>query len=209
MQVDNLKQIIGEKDMIIKALEDKMISLQNWTQEMYSTLSNKVNASLQIHQGDPKRKDEACVNCKECSLTFVKKDILKKHIARIHPKTFHCENCSEVFDQIWKLEQHMNSHTIVKSHKCDICEKSFALRWRLQKHIRGHQQDNVKFCHFFNNNKTCPFNEISGCMFKHQNAPTCKFPQTCRFQKCQFSHSDVGDHVSETDTDIDESAQQI
>ena len=138
MQVDNLKQIIGEKDIIIKALEDRMISLQNWTQEMYSTLSNKVNASLQIHQGDPKRKDEACVNCKECSLTFVKKDILKKHIARIHPKTFHCENCSEVFDQIWKLEQHMNSHTIVKSHKCDICEKSFALRWRLQKHIRGH-----------------------------------------------------------------------
>ena len=176
IQVDNLRQIIGEKDIIIKTLEDKMISLQQWTQDMYSTLSNRVNASEQNQQAEP--------------------------------KIFHCESCSEEFDQTWKLEQHMNlNHTIEKSHKCDTCEKTFALRWRLQKHIRGHQQDNVKFCHFFNNNKTCPFNEISGCMFKHQNAPTCKFPQRCRFQKCQFSHSDVGDHVSETDTD--ESAQEF
>ena len=65
MQVDNLKQIIGEKDIIIKTLEDKMISLQQWTQDMYSTLSNRVNASEQNQQAEPKRKDEACLNCKE------------------------------------------------------------------------------------------------------------------------------------------------
>ena len=46
-------------------------------------------------------------------------------------------------------------------------------------------------------------------MFKHQNAPTCEFLQTCRFTKCQFSHNDVGDKLIETDTDIDESDHEF
>ena len=56
------------------------------------------------------------------------------------------------------------------------------------KHQEVHNNINTKFCHYFNNKKECPFNEI-GCMFKHTEAPECKYQLKCNIRLCQFQHS--------------------
>jgi hypothetical protein len=120
---------------------------------------------------------------------------LKKHIVENHPKKVECNLCDETFDQIWKLEQHMETHSAEKAYTCNICDKKFVLQWRLKKHLKGHTDKNVKFCHYFNNNVNCIFEETSGCMFRHEAAPPCKNLETCKYKKCQFSHTVNTDSV--------------
>ena len=96
------------------------------------------------------RKDPVNYKCKECSLMFGNKTTLKKHILVNHPKTVNCESCDQTFDQFWKLEIHMKTHSSEKLFECKVCDKKFALQWRLKKHMKGHTDQNVKFCHYFN-----------------------------------------------------------
>ena len=81
--------------------------------------------------------------------------------------------------------------------------------------MKGHTDQNVKFCHYFNNNQNCIFEELSGCMFGHETAPQCNFFEKCKFRKCQFSHtfhdnievnSDVRDEDIESEVVTDEKA---
>ena len=55
----------------------------------------------------------------------------------------------------------------VETYNCTLCDKTFHRKWRLAKHELAHNSLNVKFCHYFNNGKDCPYEEI-GCMFKHE-----------------------------------------
>ena len=76
----------------------------------------------------------------------------------------------ESFNRFVDLEQHIKTchekHTVFQ---CDTCEKGFALKWRLKKHMRLHEESNIKTCHYFNNDKNCPYEEI-GCKFLHNVA---------------------------------------
>ena len=83
-----------------------------------------------------------------------------------HPKKIVCHVCEETFDKTHKLELHLKKHE-VETHKCKVCGKTFHMKWRLEKHKMAHASLNVKFCHYFNNSKSCPYKEV-GCMFKHE-----------------------------------------
>ena len=61
------------------------------------------------------------------------------------------------------------------------------MNWRLEKH-KISQNESSKFCHYFNNNKNCPF-EQEGCMFRHEDSSECRFNTSCKFSLCQFKHS--------------------
>ena len=102
----------------------------------------------------------------------------------------------------------MREHVIEKRFPCNLCDKSFVLNWRLQKHIKGHQDENVKFCHFFNNSKRCIFEETSGCMFRHEIAPQCKNTNKCYYKKCQFSHNSDNFNESTFEVEEDESKEE-
>ena len=54
-----------------------------------------------------------------------------------------------------------------------------------KKHMKMHNDD-VKFCHFYNNNKNCPYEDI-GCMFLHEMADPCIF-NPCLNKLCQYKH---------------------
>ena len=84
------------------------------------------------------------------------------------------------------MEEHMLTHIDVKSHNCVICGKEFVAKWRLDKHIKSHSE-RVKYCHYFNNNKACPYQNV-GCKFRHADSPLCKYRSTCTFNLCQFKH---------------------
>ena len=113
---------------------------------------------------------------------------MSDHIRKEHPKVHNCDNCDEKFDDSWKLELHMKTHKSITPLKCNICEKLFYVNWRLKKHIASHSESN-KCCHYFNNGKLCPFEDV-GCKYKHEDSQKCKFNNNCRFKLCQFKHSD-------------------
>ena len=230
IEVENLKKSNEEKNSQIKAQDEKIASLHQWAQELYSNFCTKSNESDQQHFNNAKILDKkiveveeklekaikkqtedtkepfkrtvkivgSVIKCRECGEKFEKKEILKKHVAECHPKQINCDKCPETFDQHWKLEEHAKTHSGEKPYQCNICDKSFILQWRLKKHIQGHEQRNVKFCHYYNNNKVCKFEEISGCMFKHENAPVCKNLKNCRIKKCQFSHNLINDKEADS-----------
>ena len=112
-----------------------------------------------------------------------------------------CNICDKILEQNCDYEKHMEEHQIEKKYKCDKCGKMFHLEWRLRKHITIHDE-NGKYCHYFNNRKQCPFEEI-GCKFLHIRSERCKF-ENCKNNLCQFSHDGEIDNVSD-DEENDES----
>ena len=57
------------------------------------------------------------------------------------------------------------------------------------KHAQIHaSRTDVKRCHYFNNNKQCPYEEI-GCMFAHVASDICKFGESCSNNLCSYQHS--------------------
>ena len=81
----------------------------------------------------------------------------------------------------------VTEHNVKKKHKCEICDTDFVFKWRLKRHIMDHSKRKIKTCHYFNNNKECPYLQI-GCKFIHEKAVNCKFAQHCKVTKCQFRH---------------------
>ena len=77
-----------------------------------------------------------------------------------------------------------------KKFKCEKCEMTFMLKWRLGKHMSIHKEKEsmLKFCHYFNNDKSCPYANI-GCMFLHKDAPYCRSKDKCSKKLCKFKHS--------------------
>jgi hypothetical protein len=82
-----------------------------------------------------------------------------------------------------------NDHEAHQIFKCAICGKGFVIEWRLKKHMQLHTQNNVKPCHYFNNYKSCPFNEL-GCKFLHSVAENCLIGQKCKRRLCPNRHVD-------------------
>ena len=127
------------------------------------------------------------IDCKVCNKTLKDKPNLKKHIKLMHPKTHRCESCDETFTDSWKMEEHLELHGNERPFKCSICEKGFYMKWRMEKHTRDHSVD-IKFCHYFNNDKPCPYDKI-GCKFKHELSPECRYNLNCTSKLCQFTHT--------------------
>ena len=79
-----------------------------------------------------------------------------------------------------------------------MCGKRFQLEWRFKKHQASHDLKTLKKCHYFNNAKACPFEEI-GCMFLHLLSPECIFNRMCRKKMCPYQHNnqdEIDNHES-------------
>ena len=105
------------------------------------------------------------------------KNDLNKHYQTNHNVlSLNCNLCETTFSQKCDLELHLQyEHYTEKKFKCDKCEMRFVLKWILQKHVGIHEEKNIsnmKCCHYFNNDKKCPF-ETLGNMFKHESTPQC------------------------------------
>ena len=72
-------------------------------------------------------------------------------------------------------------------NKCEQCNKT-KYQDILSKHIKiAHEKVNI-YCHYFNNMKTCPFNEE--CIFLHEDSSKCKYGKACERMYCMFKHCD-------------------
>ena len=71
--------------------------------------------------------------------------------------------------------------------------------------MKMHTSD-IKYCHYYNNLKDCPYDEI-GCMFLHETAEMCTFNPCCN-NLCQYKHEivieTIEDEPEEESSDNDE-----
>ena len=137
---------------------------------------------------DQKREEivKKVLDCNVCKETFNSRNELNAHRKSKHTKQIKCQFCEETFDENYKLENHLIKHE-TKGYKCDECEKTFHLEWRFHKHQLSHNSTTIRKCHYFNNDKICPFEEI-GCMFMHETSSKCKYDKLCRLKLCSFQH---------------------
>ena len=116
-----------------------------------------------------------------------------------------CNLCDKGFERFNDLENHIKAiHDNPEKFKCGQCSKDFVLKWRLKKHLKIHTQEFVQYCHYYNNDKFCPFEEL-GCKFLHEVAKDCKFGQKCKKGMCPRRHSEEErENKGDTKIDIDE-----
>ena len=88
-----------------------------------------------------------------------------------------------MFDKEWKMKAHLKTH---KLHKCDNCKKTFKNEDILEKHLKIAHEGLKIYCHYFNNEKECPFNEK--CIFLHENSSQCKYGKLCERTNCMYKH---------------------
>ena len=177
-EIENLKTKVGEIDSLnnrIKCLEENLHTLIN---EKKHQLSGKIA--------------EKNVQCYKCDKAFWKLEDLERHNKSKHERALiQCMSCDEEFSKNSDLETHLEiEHQVKKTFKCEECDMYFMLKWRLRKHRSIHQENHSKvpFCHYFNNSKVCPFVNI-GCMFRHADAPLCRFKSNCSKSLCQYKHT--------------------
>ena len=171
--------------------------------QMTETKGKKMRTSLQRIS----KNQIQSIKCKECDIAFTDKAGLKRHMHATHPKIYKCKDCDKAFDECWKFEMHVKDHDSEEEFKCDICNKSFFLEWRFRQHLRGHHDSGRKFCHYFNNDKLCPF-QLIGCKFKHENSQLCVYGKRCQTYLCQHKHS-IEEAISLNEQSIDTTVSEI
>ena len=116
---------------------------------------------------------------------------MKRHDESKHSLTqIECKSCEKVFYRNCELEIHLENDHKVDMFECERCDKKFALKWRLTKHQKMHDSQKIKKCHYFNNQKSCPYEQI-GCMFQHLPAGDCRNGELCKIKLCSFNHENT------------------
>ena len=83
---------------------------------------------------------------------------------------YHCDECEKVLNEEWKLNAHKKKH---KNFKCNQCSKSLKTEDIMEKHVYISNENMKIYCHFFNNEKTCPYE--NECIFLHDVAGLCRY----------------------------------
>ena len=98
----------------------------------------------------------------------------------------------------------------MKNHvkfQCDQCSKTFKYLDVKNKHNQISHGNLKLYCHFYNNMKTCPFEEE--CVFLHEDADLCRYGDLCERNFCMFRHEDVGKSMVDKDSvwNVEETAE--
>ena len=101
-------------------------------------------------------------------------------------------------------EDTLENHKKIKHVKfqCDECDMEFRHEAVLEKHKEAAHEDVELFCHYFNNEKDCPFEDKR--MFVHKESEVCKFGNLCERRLCMYRHEESNAVECESDEDTDE-----
>ena len=152
-------------------------------------LTNKYEA-LELKLKESMSKTNSKFKCNVCDEEFnIKKD-MTNHVRSQHSScdgSYQCEVCAKQFKEEWKFSAHVRNH---KKYSCDHCEKSFPYENIKVKHTEAVHGNLKIYCHFYNNQKECPFEEQ--CIFLHEQSEECKFGASCERINCMYQHKDIG-----------------
>ena len=169
----------------LKACQEKNTKEKEGEHSLDQVMPQMANTSATIVESSSPRD---AFKCRICGNLCGSLQDLRYHLKTVHKTLSECKQCEKKFLTSSQLESHLKEHGNVKKHKCQECDKTFYFKWRLQSHNKIHDKESsIRKCHFFNNNKQCPFEEI-GCKYLHEKSLHCKFEDKCKFDKCQFRH---------------------
>ena len=190
--IEAMEKRIDELEEIVKTLLTPRVQYLEVSEEESKT---KIDMLIKHTKENVTKILETVMNskesfkCRECEEIYSKKGDLRLHVKECHAITFKCKICDGTFDLRWKLENHLKEeHETRKEFKCDICSKEFVMKWRLNRHVRAHSDIDQKFCHYYNNEKNCPYEEV-GCKFQHEQSEMCNSGRMCKSYLCQFRHA--------------------
>ena len=190
----------------LKSVKDELIDAKEELKEIKIAIHIERTEQNQMAKNIQEGGSEREFKCKACDKTFNSKKLLKGHIKATHSREVKCKSCEETFEMNSDLEVHIKTnHEPNGKYKCDTCGKTFALRWRLKKHQESHASLKARKCHYFNNEKDCPFEEI-GCMFDHTLSKMCSYGQRCSQKLCSYQH---GAYNSTNNTDSKENLETL
>ena len=210
-KVEGVREDLASLDEKIDTIEEKLEEdLENTEARMDKNISNSIEKQTQerkkleelMKENENKLKEvefnlqkqkeivkngESSFKCDECEKSFVNKNERKRHINLQHPKQITCEFCESIFSLSWQYEMHLETHSKSKDKKCEVCKKEFYLEWRFKQHMNVHENPNIMNCHYFNNNKMCPYEPV-GCKFKHAKSKQCANANICERKLCSQQH---------------------
>ena len=164
-------------------LKEELSNVKNKLAELskkYENLQNKERATTFVERN-------ISLRCQKCDKSFESLTDLKDHKNehRVNGDIFKCDQCDTEFNEECKLFAHVKSH---KEYACEQCSKTFPYLNTKNKHIRIRHENIKLYCHFYNNKKTCPFDEE--CVFLHEDAEICRYGARCEQDLCMFKHDD-------------------
>ena len=185
-----------DKKITLKGLHSEIVTLKEelnfnkkCLEEVQKELNDAKDKIKELRYFKNIKEKDSFFKCNSCNFSCGSRKSLKFHITENHVHKIKCKTCDDIFDKNSELEAHIKSyHNSIEKFECDQCAKSFVLKWRLEKHQEIHKDKNIKRCHYFNNQKDCPFEEI-GCMFQHTYSGICRYGEKCKKIMCSFQHS--------------------
>ena len=170
-------EIIVKLEYLTKVVEELKSQIRSKTEDVTLVAKDKMKMSY--------------IKCSQCSAKFDSKKTLNVHIRKCHKQNYQCTLCEYECHQISNLDEHMAlKHPNGKIFSCNHCGIKFMSEARMKMHVKMHNQaSKIKFCHYFNNLKPCPY-ERYGCKFKHSDSPLCMYGKMCKKKLCQNKHKE-------------------
>ena len=83
------------------------------------------------------------------------------------------------------------------------CDKVLRYEALLKKHKEAAHEDVELKCHYYNNDKDCPFEDE--CIYIHEESENCKYAQSCERKLCMYKHEEALDEEDENGEESDDS----
>ena len=94
----------------------------------------------------PNGSEDKEIECILCSYRSYSKTHFKRHMARVHEKGFHCENCTFTCGSGDYLKEHIKAVHAGEKLKCKQCPSEFTWRSDLHRHVKGVHSGIVYAC---------------------------------------------------------------
>ena len=147
-----------------------------------------------------KKQKKAFFKCYKCGKKFGSVKDLQKHKTEdiACQGNFECDECAKTFKSEKQLSIHSKRH---EKFPCEECDCEFNYEGLLEKHAQAVHGSMTIFCHYFNNDKECPYDDQ--CIYAHDESPVCKFGKGCERLMCMFQHEDSDESDNEDENESD------
>ena len=192
--------------MSSKDIENLLLNLN----AEFGDLKSKTNSLIkkyEVLEKQLKKQKKSSFKCSKCDKKFEKVKELQTHKKEGSEcqANFKCDECDKMFKTEKQLSVHLKKH---EKFACEECDSEYNYEGLLEKHVDAVHGSMKIFCHFWNNDKECPYDDQ--CIFAHEDSPECKFGNGCERIMCMFQHEENNDGDADkndesSDEDDDES----
>ena len=190
--------------MATKKLETEFINLKKefiGLQDLIKNLLEKHENLERKYEKFVKKQRKNKFRCSKCGDKFETLKNFQDHKEDCCSNfEYKCEECEKCFKDENKLQNHRDKMHV--KFECDKCEKVFKYEAVLEKHKEAAHEDFPLFCHYYNNDKDCPFDDE--CMYIHEDSENCKFGRNCARSLCMYKHEESADTESDDDSSDDD-----